>query len=49
MLGTQVYKYTLRTCNTYCFATAKMVARTHLNVTLYEQTIAWLVTKLYTN
>jgi hypothetical protein len=23
-----VYKYTLRICNTYCFYTAKMVART---------------------
>jgi len=26
------YKYTLRMCNTYCFSTATMVARTRLNV-----------------
>jgi hypothetical protein len=25
---------TLRTCNTYSFSTAKMVTRTHLNITL---------------
>jgi hypothetical protein len=28
---------TLRTCNTYCFSTATIVARTHMDVTLYEQ------------
>jgi len=28
-------EYTLRICNTNCFATATMVARTHLDVTLY--------------
>jgi len=28
-------RYTLRICNTYCFSTVTMVARTHTNVTLY--------------
>jgi hypothetical protein len=28
------YKHTLRICNTYCFSTATLVARTHLSVTL---------------
>ena len=28
------YKHTLRICNTYCFSTATMVARTRLSVTL---------------
>jgi len=35
VLDTQVYKYTLRMCNTYWFPTATMVARTRLSVTLY--------------
>ena len=35
------YKHTLRMCNTYCFSTAKMVARTRLIVRLYY--IAYLV------
>jgi len=35
MLDTKGYKHTLRICNTYCFSTAKVVARTRLNVTLY--------------
>ena len=35
MLDTQVYKYTLRMCNSYCFSTAAMVARRPVNVTLY--------------
>ena len=39
MLDTEGYKHTLRKCNTYCFATATMVARMHLNVTLY---VHWL-------
>ena len=30
-----VYKHTLTICNTYCFATATMVARTRLIVTFY--------------
>jgi hypothetical protein len=34
LLVTQGYKYTLRICNTYCFSTAIMVARTRLHVTL---------------
>jgi hypothetical protein len=35
MRDTQGNKRTLRICNTYCFSFATMVARTHLNVTLY--------------
>jgi len=29
------HKHTLRICNTHCFSTATMVARTRLNTTLY--------------
>jgi hypothetical protein len=32
MLYTYVYRHTLRICNTYCFSTATMVARTRLSV-----------------
>jgi len=32
--NTQAYKHTLGICNTYCFSTATMVARTRLIVTL---------------
>jgi hypothetical protein len=39
MLHTEGYKDTLRICNTHCFSTATMVARTRLIVTLYED---WL-------
>jgi len=35
MLDTEVYECTLKIINTYCFSTATMVARTHLNVTLH--------------
>jgi hypothetical protein len=28
-LDTKVYKHTLRICNSYCFSTATIVARTH--------------------
>jgi len=35
MLDTYGYKHTLRICNTCCFSTATMVARTRLTVTLY--------------
>jgi hypothetical protein len=34
-LNTYGYKCTLRICNTYCFSTATIVARTRLNVTLH--------------
>ena len=34
MLDTEGYKYTQSLCNTHCFPTATMVARTRLNVTL---------------
>ena len=35
MLDNYGYRHTLRICNTYCFSTATMVARTRLNATLY--------------
>ena len=35
MLDTKGYKHTHTICNTYCFSTAAMVARTRLSVTLY--------------
>ena len=35
MLDTEGYRHTLTICNSYCFSTATMVARTHLNVTSY--------------
>ena len=40
MLDTQGYIHTLRLCNTHCFSTATMVARTRLSIT----NIACLVT-----
>jgi len=33
-LGTYGYKHIISICNTYCFSTATMVARTLLNITL---------------
>ena len=35
MLDARDYKHTLSVCNTYCFSTAIMVARSRVNVTLY--------------
>jgi len=35
MLDTESYKHTLKICNTDCFYTATIVARTRLSVTLY--------------
>jgi hypothetical protein len=35
ILDTKGYKHTLTICNTYCFSTATMVARTLLSVTWY--------------
>jgi len=35
ILGTEVYRHTLRICNIYCCPTSTMVARTHVSVTLY--------------
>jgi len=43
MLDTEDYKHTLRISNTYCFFTATMVARTHLNVTLYVHCLSCLI------
>ena len=39
ILGTWGYQHILRTCNTSCFSTAKMVARTCASVTLH---VHWL-------
>ena len=36
------YTYTLRICNTYCFSTVTMVARTPLNDTLYVHCLSCL-------
>jgi len=38
ILDTYGYKCTLTICNTHCFSTTTMVARTHDNVTLYVRT-----------
>ena len=35
MLDSLGYKHTLRLCNTYCFPTATMVARTRVNITSF--------------
>ena len=35
MLDTKGYKHTLKIRNAYCFFTATMAARKHLNITLY--------------
>ena len=37
--------HTLRLCNTHCFATATLVARTRLNVTLYIHCLSCLVSE----
>jgi len=42
-LDTKGYKYTLSVSNTYCISTVTMVARSHLNVTLFVQYIASVV------
>jgi len=42
MLNTSGYKHTLTICNTYCFYTANVVTRTHLNVTLYVHCLSCL-------
>ena len=43
MLDTSGYNHTLRICNTYCFSTATVVARTRLDVTLYVRTLSVLL------
>jgi hypothetical protein len=42
MLGTQSFMYTFSLCNTYCFPTTTMVARTRLIVTLYAHCVSCL-------
>jgi len=41
MLDTWCYKHTPGICNTYCFSTAKMGARTRLIVTLYVRLVVF--------
>jgi hypothetical protein len=43
MLDTNVCKHTFRICNTYCFSTATMVARTRIKVTLHVICLSCLV------
>jgi len=45
MLDIQGFKHTLRICRTYCFSTSTMVARTHLNITLYIHCLSCLLLK----
>jgi hypothetical protein len=42
MLDTKCYRHTPRICNTHCFSTATIIARTHLSVTLYVHCLFWL-------
>jgi len=42
MLDTWCYKDTSGICNTYCFSTAKIVARTRLSVGLYISLVVFL-------
>jgi hypothetical protein len=37
IMGNYGYRHAVRICNTYCFSTTTMVARTGRNVTLYGQ------------
>jgi hypothetical protein len=43
MLDTKGYTYTLTICNPYLVYTATKVARTRLNVTLYEYCLSCLI------
>jgi len=43
ILDTQVYRYTLKFFNTYCFSTATVVARTRLSVTLYVHCLSCVI------
>jgi hypothetical protein len=43
MLGTEGYNHTLRICNTYCFPTATMDARTRLNVKFIVQCLPCII------
>jgi hypothetical protein len=46
-LDAQVYKHTLRICNTHCFSTATMVARTRLVATLYVHCLSCFVSRTF--
>ena len=43
MLDTYGYKHALTICNTYCFSTATMVARTRLIVTLWLHCLSFFM------
>jgi len=43
MLDNSGYKHTLRVCNTCCFSTTSMVARTRLSVTLHWRCLSCCV------
>ena len=43
MLDTQGYKHTLTICDSNCFSTAKMVARTRHNFTLYVHCLSCIM------
>jgi len=43
MLYTKSYKHTLTKCNTYCFSTARTVARTRLDITFYVHCLSCYV------
>jgi len=49
MLDNLGHKHTLTTCNTHCFSTTTMVARTQLNVTLYVHRLSCLIFFLISN
>ena len=45
---THTHKHTLTICNTHCFSTTTMVARTGLNITLYVHCLCFSITRSYT-
>jgi len=47
MVGTLSHIHTLRICNTYCYSTATMVARTGINITLYIHCLSCLHQSLF--
>jgi hypothetical protein len=48
--STNTHTHTLRLCNTYCFPTATVFARTPFNVTLYSHCLyCWLYCRSYSS
>ena len=43
MLDEEGYRHTLRMCNKYCFATAKIVTQIRLNVMLHVRCLSCLI------